>query len=62
MDFLVNEDAISPESPDQPQLVAHVRDLTSEEIAALDIDTVASNNSASVEEMMKRLSHTSTPD
>jgi len=41
---------------------AQVRDLMPEEIATLDVDTVAKNNSASAEELMKRLSHTSTPD
>jgi len=46
----------------EPPITATFRDLTPEEIAALDIDTVSNNNSTAVEELMKKLSHTSTLD
>jgi len=44
-------------------LAAKVRNLTPDEIAALDIDTVAQNNSASLEELVRnQASRTSTHD
>lgn len=55
MDHLVNEDATSP---DQSHCTAHVRNLTPEEIAALDVNTVAKNNSAALEELMKTCTST----
>ena len=64
MDLLVSESTAATNASDAAATVAPgtacVRDLTPDEIAALDAETVAKNNSASLEELMKN--HTSTRD